>query len=109
MVHARLVRAFFIAARDALLTKLRDKRRRIAAFNDGVAPRGAYLTNIGIVASAVATLLTAGPAIEAAFIPSELAPRRRFGRLCPKEGVAGQGRRQPRGDGLHRALVSQET
>jgi hypothetical protein len=159
---------------DALLTKLRDKRRRIAAFNERVAPRGAYLTNIGIVASAVATLLTAGPAVgglrltqalgsagenspswrilcaaaalcslaatiatnlfrshdiasrlaraqacdakleslellvelkqltlkeatarfekclpEVAFIPSELAPRRRFGRVAPLDGVDG--------------------
>jgi hypothetical protein len=48
---------------DALLGKVRDKRRRIAVFTDRVGPRGAYLTNIGIVASAVATLLTAGPAI----------------------------------------------
>ena len=48
---------------DALLARLRDKRRRIASFTDRVAPRGAYLTNTGIVASAVATLLSAGPAI----------------------------------------------
>ena len=48
---------------DALLKRLRDKRLRIAAFNNKFGPRGTYLTNIGIVASAAATLLTAGPAL----------------------------------------------
>ncbi|NRR30933.1 hypothetical protein HSX11_12160 [Oxalobacteraceae bacterium] len=48
---------------DALLNRVREKRRRIAAFNDKFGPRGALLTNVSIVSSAIATLLTAGPAI----------------------------------------------
>lgn len=48
---------------EALGHRLRDKRRRIAAFNRKFSTRGAGLTNTGIIASALATVLTAAPAI----------------------------------------------
>jgi hypothetical protein len=48
---------------DGLLRKLHDKRRRIAAFVHKYEPRGARLTNLGIVCGAIATTLTAAPAI----------------------------------------------
>jgi hypothetical protein len=48
---------------DGLLRKLHDKRRRIAAFVGKLEPRGARLTNLGIICSAAAAALTAAPAI----------------------------------------------
>lgn len=48
---------------DALLRKLHDKRRRIAAFASKFEPRGERLTNLGIICGAIATALTAAPAI----------------------------------------------
>jgi hypothetical protein len=48
---------------DGLLRRLHDKRRRIAAFVNKYEPRGARLTNLGIICGAIATALTAAPAI----------------------------------------------
>ena len=48
---------------DGLLKKIRAKRRRIATFVEKLEPRGVRLTNLSIVCGAIATVLTAGPAI----------------------------------------------
>ncbi len=48
---------------DGFLRKLHDKRRRITAFVSKFEPRGARLTNLGIICGAIATALTAAPAI----------------------------------------------
>jgi hypothetical protein len=48
---------------DALARRLREKRALIAAFNHKASARGAALTNTGIIASAVAAVLTAAPAL----------------------------------------------
>ena len=48
---------------NGLLKRLQDKRRRIAAFERKFEPRGARLTNLGIICGAIATALTAAPAI----------------------------------------------
>lgn len=48
---------------EGLLRKLHAKRRRIAAFVSKIEPRGAHLTNLSIICAAIATALTAAPAI----------------------------------------------
>lgn len=48
---------------DALARRLREKRARIAAFSHKASARGAGLTNTGIIASALAAVLTAAPAV----------------------------------------------
>ncbi|MBW8875203.1 MAG: hypothetical protein JF614_09580 [Acidobacteria bacterium] len=48
---------------DKLLLRIREKRRRIAAFVSHLEPRGARLTNLSLICGSVATALTAGPAI----------------------------------------------
>ena len=48
---------------NGLLRKIRDKRRRIAAFVGKLEPRGVRLMNLSIICGAIATALTAGPAI----------------------------------------------
>lgn len=48
---------------ETLLQKIRDKRRRIAAFVSDLEPQGVRLTNLGIICGSVATALTAMPAI----------------------------------------------
>jgi hypothetical protein len=48
---------------DNLLRKVRDKRRRIATFVSRLEPHGVRLVNLGIICGAIATALTAGPAI----------------------------------------------
>src|SRR5918912_745826 len=48
---------------DNLLRKVRDKRRRIATFVSTLEPRGDRLVTLSIICGAIATALTAGPAI----------------------------------------------
>ncbi|MBA5689409.1 hypothetical protein [Rugamonas apoptosis] len=48
---------------DALAKRLHEKRAQIAAFNHKASARGAGLTNTGIIASALAAMLTAAPAV----------------------------------------------
>ncbi|MBA5605372.1 hypothetical protein H3H36_08365 [Duganella sp. FT3S] len=57
---------------DALGERLRDKRRHIAAFIRKASARGAGLTNTGIVASALAAVLTAAPALGGARLTQAL-------------------------------------
>ena len=47
----------------SLLKRIKDRRRSIRSFIKHVEPRGVLLTNVNIVCSAIATVLTAGPAI----------------------------------------------
>jgi len=48
---------------QSFLKRLRNRRRTINSFIKHLEPKGVRLTNINIICSAVATLLTAGPAI----------------------------------------------
>jgi hypothetical protein len=48
---------------ESLLKRIRDRRRRIESFIGSLEPTGARLTNFNIVCGAVATVLTATPAI----------------------------------------------
>lgn len=48
---------------DAMLKRIRAKRRRIAAFVTTLEPRGVRLNNLSIICGSIATVLTAGPAI----------------------------------------------
>ena len=50
-------------ALETLLLRIREKRRRIAAFVNHLEPRGTRLTNLSIICGAIATALAAGPAI----------------------------------------------
>ena len=59
---------------EALLQKIREKRRLIAAFVSRLEPTGARLTNLSIVCGAVATALTAGPAIGGKTFTNVLGP-----------------------------------
>ena len=51
------------AVRRELLERIRAKRASIAAYVSRLEPRGARLMNASIVASALAAVLTAGPAL----------------------------------------------
>ncbi len=46
-----------------LLEKIKGRRADISAFINATEPRGARLTNLSIVCTAVASVLTAGPAL----------------------------------------------
>ena len=47
----------------SLLKRIKDRRRSIHSFIKHVEPKGVLLTNVNIICSAVATVMTAGPAI----------------------------------------------
>ena len=47
----------------SLLKRIKDRRRSIHSFIRHVEPKGVLLTNVNIICSALATVLTAGPAI----------------------------------------------
>ena len=49
--------------RQELLNRIRARRASIAAFVGDLEPRGARLSNLSIICSAVVTALTAGPAL----------------------------------------------
>ena len=49
--------------RRELLERIRAKRASISAFVRDLEPRGARLTNLSIICSAIVTALTAGPAL----------------------------------------------
>lgn len=51
------------AALEILLCRVREKRSHIKNYAHKTAPRGAFLTNLSIVSSTVASFLTAAPAI----------------------------------------------
>lgn len=51
------------SVRQELLQRIRSRRSSIDAFVRQVEPRGARLNNVSIVCSALATALTAGPAV----------------------------------------------
>lgn len=48
---------------EGLLKRIKDRRRSIRSFVKNLEPKGILLTNVNIICSAVATLLTAAPAI----------------------------------------------
>ena len=48
---------------QSLLKRIKDRRRSIRSFVKNLEPNGALLTNVNIICSAIATLLTAAPAI----------------------------------------------
>lgn len=48
---------------EGLLKRINDRRRSIQLFVNNVEPKGVMLTNVNIVCSAIATFLTAAPAI----------------------------------------------
>ena len=50
-------------SRDSLLTRIRDKRKRICAYMAATEVRSSRLTNTGIICSGLAALFTAGPAV----------------------------------------------
>lgn len=49
--------------RDGLMKRIRDKRRSIKSYIDNIEPAGNRLTNLNIISGAIATILTASPAI----------------------------------------------
>jgi len=48
---------------ESLLKRIQDRRRSIKSFVKNLEPKGVLLTNVNIICSAIATLLTAAPAI----------------------------------------------
>ena len=48
---------------QSLLKRIKDRRRSIRSFVKNLEPKGILLTNVNIICSAIATLLTAAPAI----------------------------------------------
>jgi len=48
---------------QSFLKRIKDRRRTIRSFVDALEPKGIRLTNLNIVCSAIATLLTATPAV----------------------------------------------